>query len=303
MSSAAPSILGDWGSTRLRLWLIAGDAVVAQREAPGLFAPGTVPAISLAAALEELDPHGEAARIVLCGMAGARGGMLEAPYRDCPAGPAEWAGAAACADFAGRELAVLPGLRCRSEAGVPDVMRGEECQVFGAIAADPALGEGTWHCVLPGTHSKWVTLRDGRITGFTTCITGEFFARLEESSLLGAARLDEHGSGSEDDGFTDGLAARQRGGAIGTLAFAARSARLCDGRSLAWARGYLSGLLIADEIGAHCPVAMDREVVVIGAPRLVARYAEALRATGTAARIADGDVCVLQGLETANAQR
>src|SRR5713226_4964478 len=46
-----------------------------------------------------------------------------------------------------RSAWIAPGLSCRSSAGVPDVMRGEETQIIGALA-ELSSGEAT--ICLPG---------------------------------------------------------------------------------------------------------------------------------------------------------
>lgn len=294
-----PHILGDWGSTRLRLWLAADGDCARREDGPGLFASDASPPEVLAAALAQLDPDRSAQQVVLCGMAGARGGLVEAPYLRSPAGRAEWSAAAVSTVADGREVRVLPGLSCRLPSGSTDVLRGEESQVFGAMALDPALQSGSHVCVLPGTHSKWVSLLDRRITGFATAMTGELFALLAPSSLLGAARLPTAGNGTEDDGFADGIAARKGGTGVAQLAFAARTARLCGGQSAAWARGYLSGLLIADEILSRPPEQRAGPIVLIGDAALCARYGDAMARLGIEARVLDGETCALRGLEVA----
>ena len=91
-----------------------------------------------------------------------------------------------------------PGARCPARrrwrscratasaaAAAVDVMRGEETQLLGALAA--RLGHGDGWCVLPGTHSKWVRLQGGAIAEFATFMTGELFALLSQHGTLAAA--------------------------------------------------------------------------------------------------------------------
>ena len=103
-------------------------------------------------------------------MAGSRQGWIEAPYCATPAGAHEIASKLAWIE-PGR-IAIVPGIS-HEEDGVPDVMRGEETQILGAAEL---LGEADFTAVLPGTHSKWVEVRAGRIERFRTFMTGEFFA-------------------------------------------------------------------------------------------------------------------------------
>ena len=51
----------------------------------------------------------------------------------------------------------------------------------------------------PGTHTKWVAARDGRITGFRTVMTGELFALLKEHSILASRMRAEPAPGPDFD--------------------------------------------------------------------------------------------------------
>lgn len=287
---SATRVLGDWGGTNLRLFRVQDGAVTARLEGPGTTALSGNAAEVLAERLAVWLADGPIAGVTLCGMAGSPAGLVVAPYAPCPAKVGQWQATPARIMVAGVAVDILPGLSCRDAHGVPDVMRGEEAQVFGAIALDPTLGEGRHVIVLPGTHSKWVTLEDGAITAFRTAPTGEVFALLAgQSSLTGN---DAPGDGSFDDGFARGLS-RASEAPLGAL-FEARAARLLDGRSRDWARGYLSGLLIGAEVAQFAPV--DSPVAIIGAPALAALYARALAARALPFARIDGDAAVLAGL-------
>jgi 2-dehydro-3-deoxygalactonokinase len=229
-------------------------------------------------------------RIVLCGMAGARGGLHEVPYLDCPVSSGEWAAGAVQRDLAGARLTLAAGLSCHALDGRPDVMRGEDAQAFGAMALDPDLSAQTHWMVLPGTHSKWVRLKNASLTGFRTFMTGELFALLDESSLTLA---DAPRGDDAAEGFTEGLARAADGGGLSGDLFEARSAQLVDGKSASWARGFASGLLVGAEITEMAP---QGAVTVIGEMQLAARYAEALARRGVAATCLDGEACAIAGL-------
>jgi 2-dehydro-3-deoxygalactonokinase len=284
-------ILGDWGGSRLRLWLVSDSEIVERREGSGMIHAANA-SDTLATAIAGWD----AGRIVLSGMAGARHGMLETAYSPCPVTAGRWAAAAGFGEFAGRPLRVAAGVACRDEHGRPDVMRGEETQVFGAMALDPALAKGEHAFVLPGTHSKWVRLNDGEIVGFRTFITGELFGALKGTSLF-AAGGDESADPLEA-GFLDGLARSTADPGLTSTLFEARSAQLCDGKSAGWASGFVSGLLIGIEVAEMAP---DEPLTIIGEPRLAARYALALVRAGTEATILDGERCAIAGLRLLDA--
>lgn len=282
-------VLGDWGSSRLRLWRMQGATIAERREGPGIFSAGG-PRVALKYLLEDWD----AERVILCGMAGARNGLIEAPYVHCPAKLADWSGQAIDLAFDGRALTLAPGM---ADSERSDVMRGEETQVFGAMVLDPALGTGCHLLLLPGTHSKWVELEDGRITRFQTHLTGELFELLNRSSLFNVSPAD-----GEDDGngFADGLRrSAAESDPTGAL-FEARAAQLLAGKSSGWARGFVSGLLIGTEVRARIRSAPNA-VAMIGEPGLTSLYGTALASCGAATSALDGEACAIAGLRLLDA--
>ena len=288
-------VVGDWGTSRLRLFRIEAGIVTDRCEAPGIGTAEATPEAVLREALIPWRATGDPERIALCGMVGSRNGWVEVPYVDCPADPATWIAGAARLALDGIPVMILPGLATRTAA--PDVMRGEETQIFGAIALERRLASGRHRIVLPGTHSKWATIADGRITGFRTYLTGELFALLRDHSILARAASDTAVDPQDEaTGFAHGLD-RAALGTIGQL-FEARSAQLLMGRSHGWALGYLSGLLIGGEVAEvlRGEPAVDR-VTVIGDPRLADRYRTALAQFDVAVDRLDGDAAALAGLD------
>lgn len=295
--------VGDWGTTRLRLFRMEAGEIVARRDGAGIGQLKGPPADAL---LETLGDWGNEAResgVMLCGMAGSRNGLVEAPYVPCPAGLADWALRSAETMVDGIAVRIAGGLSTANFAGAPDVMRGEETQIFGALALDPALSEGRRLLVMPGTHSKWVELEGGRVTRFQTSFTGELFALLRDQSIL--TRLGAGDEGGED-GFAAGLARIRQTGALLASMFEARAAQLIDGRSRGWAVGFLSGLALGAEVSENARLAgatAGEPVTLIGGAELSALYVKALAAFGHPSHILDGDRCALAGLATLEANK
>ncbi len=272
----------DWGTTSLRAFRIGSTgAVRARRELKrgilnvenGRFAE------MLREVVGDWIADGET-RILLSGMIGSRQGWQEAPYLPCPASAADLAGAVERVRFDGAEVRLVPGVSARDEAGVPEVMRGEETQIVGA------LGDlrGNAIACLPGTHSKWVTVEDGRITGFTTHMTGESFAALRGHTILGRMMRD----GSTDPAaFARGVArAADPGGLLHHL-FGVRALGLFGELADDAAASYLSGLLIGHEVRAAMRSGMA--VHLIGAPELCALYERAIKQCGGTGHLRDQD--------------
>ena len=295
---AGARVLCDWGSSRLRAFREIGGVITERRDGPGIAQLGSCsPADALAAALEPWRAAGRLGPLVLCGMAGSRNGLVEVPYVRAPATLAQWrAGARRLRD--GEDgLIILAGIQAQNFRDVPDAMRGEETQIFGALSLEPPLASGRQILVLPGTYSKWVEVRDGRIARLQTYCTGELYDLLSARSALlrvgGAAETDE-------DAFEIGLRNAARYDLSANL-FETRSAQLIEGRSAAWARSLLSGLLIGAEVHSMraSRVAVSGPLTIIGEPALTARYLHALGHYGEQARCLDGDACVLAGLRAA----
>jgi len=277
---SSPALLAvDWGTTALRGALLAADGtVLAERAAPrGLL---NVPPGGWAAAFDaEFGPWLSAHPGLVClmaGMVGSRQGWAEAAYCPCPATLADLAGALHWVQ-PGR-VAIVPGL-CTSAAGVPDVMRGEETQAFGALQQ---LGLDDATLVLPGTHSKWVTVQGGRITGFATHMTGECYALLRQQSIL-ARTLPADDGAWVPEAFDRGVARAQAPGGLLHHLFSVRTLSLFDREDGPALASTLSGLLIGEELRAQALPA-GQAVVAVGSPALTARYQRALALQGHAVR-------------------
>ena len=278
----------DWGTSSLRAARItAGGVVLEERASPrGIL---TVPAGGFAAVLDGACGDWLREPGIVClvsGMAGSRQGWHEAPYCACPAGFAELARSLHWA-VPGR-IALVPGLSCEVD-GVPEVLRGEEVQVFGALQL---LHESDGLFVLPGTHSKWVRVAGGRVQSFTTCMSGEFHALLRQHSIL-ARTLPTADGPTDSEAFRRGVLQAQQAGSLLRSAFSVRTLALFDRLAPAAAASYLSGLVIGEELrlqhtGGTAPV-------LVGAAQLTALYALALATLGCTARTL-GPEATWQGL-------
>jgi 2-dehydro-3-deoxygalactonokinase len=273
----------DWGTTGFRAYRLDGDGrILESRSAEaGILSvkDGAFPAV-LEAHAGDWIAAGETP-IVMSGMIGSRQGWLEAPYAACPAGLAEIAAGVRKVAWNGREAWIAPGVSCRDAAGVPDVMRGEEMQILGALGQ---LGPGRHTVCLPGTHSKWVEVGDDRILNLATHMTGEAFAVLKAHSILGRMMKD----GPADAGaFEDGV--RRSGEAGGLLhhLFGVRARTLFGELADAASASYLSGLLIGHEIRSARNGASV--VHLLGTTQLGEAYRRAFAALGMVSITLDPD--------------
>ncbi|MFZ9299017.1 MAG: 2-dehydro-3-deoxygalactonokinase [Hylemonella sp.] len=280
-----PSLLAvDWGTTSLRGALLdaAGQVIEERAFARGIL---SVPAGAFAATFEASFGDWLAAtpglRCLMAGMVGSRQGWQEAPYCACPAGFSDIVSALAW--VRPNQIAIVPGLRCEqlepqgdlNSVPVPDVMRGEETQVFGAMQA---LGQSDAWLVLPGTHSKWVRVQDARIQHFSTYMTGEIFALLRQHSIL-ARTLPGEDADLDEAAFLRGVRRALASHSLLQTAFSARTLALFDQASPEQLLSYLSGLVIGEELRVQTRLGIQH-VVLIANAALAHRYQLALAECG-----------------------
>lgn len=299
LSESVAWIAVDWGTSNLRAWGLdrEGQVVAARTSEKGM---GKLKREEFAGALLEAIadmPVTGTTDVLICGMAGARQGWLEAPYLEAPTDLRGLAAAAVQPDAgsARYSVSILPGV-CQKRGG-DNVMRGEETQLLGLATLIP--GYSGLVC-MPGTHSKWALLHGTHIEHFTTAMTGEVFELLKTHSVLrhslgGASDGPEQAAGFAA-GAADGL--ERPADLLGQL-FRVRAGALLSGRQPDWCAGYLSGLLIGTEIAANRHQIGNEPVPLIGSSTLCALYMQVLAMAGAAGRAVDATEVVLAGLKAA----
>ncbi len=216
----------DWGTSSLRAFLFGDGGTVLDRQAAPLGIM-QVPDRAFASVFREITARWRADApglpAIASGMIGSAQGWREVPYQSGPATLSDVAAGCARVEAEdGTTVWIVPGL---ARAGSrPEVMRGEETQILGALALRPDLWSAALF-VLPGTHCKWVEVRDGRIEGFQTFMTGELFSALREHTILGRPARTAAGAPSGDDAaFRRGIeTARGSAQGLAPLLFSART--------------------------------------------------------------------------------
>ena len=294
MTDRAALIALDWGTSSLRAWLLGADGGVldARRSDRGLLAVTRAdgdPTTAWDAAFTDtcgdwLAAH-QGVPVLACGMVGSAQGWVDAGYRDVPTALEVGPGDLTAVDHRTGRVHVVPGLR--STAGPGDVIRGEETQVAGVLDALGTAGDLT--VVLPGTHSKWVSVRQRRVEAFSTAMTGELYGLLLGDSIL--ARTATHAV-RDDEAFRRGVAAASGGRGLQVELFGARALVLAGRLPPGSVPDYVSGVLVGDEVAHLLPRAGAGPVVVCGGEDLCRRYALALAAAGVEAEVHTEDVTV-----------
>lgn len=296
-ASNAPFCLAvDWGTSSFRLWLLdeAGAVLGESRSTEGMMhcaESGFEPVLK--AHLEKAGAPG-GLPILICGMAGARQGWLEAPYVETPARLETLGQKAVRVDVDWADIRILPGIAQRDRQA-PNVMRGEETQLLGALSGrDVAL------VCMPGTHCKWVRVSGGSVTDFTTYMTGELFDVIGRHSILKHALAES--TPEADAAAFDAAVESVLGGDARVLSrlFEVRAAGLLDLADPKGGAGHLSGLLVGSEVAeAKATYGAELPVVLVAGGGLAKRYGRALDRVGFQVEHLDAEAAVRTGLHLA----
>jgi len=284
----------DWGTTSLRAYLFdaAGEVIATRVSTAGIMnLPVPAEEGGFDAAFDEACgvwlAQAPSLPVLAAGMVGSAQGWVQAPYVETPASAqALVAGIVRVRAACGAEVAVVPGVL--EPGALPNVMRGEETQIFGALGAlgDEAEPE-TALVGLPGTHAKWVVVEGDRIARFYTFMTGEVYAALCAHTILG--RTMKHPVEPDTAAFMRGVGVAREQGCVGLLAtaFSTRTLGLTAQLAADEQPDYLSGLVIGHELAGLEAALARRDVALagcapqlIGAEALCERYRMALAAFG-----------------------
>ena len=301
MTSATPSAIPafvavDWGTSSFRGWLMSakGEVLAESRGIEGmLHCAGTGFAPVLRDHLARLGAP-QATPVLICGMAGARQGWVEAPYLKTPTRLDALHEGAVRVD-AGADIRILPGI-AQARADRPDVMRGEETQLLGVL--DPSFAGLV--CI-PGTHSKWIRIEAGEVVEFATYMTGELFSVISQHSILSHAIATAGQLAANSQPFREGVAtAMAAPSGLTASLFRLRAAQLLGFEQRGDGTDRLSGLLIGTEIAdATARFGQPRRLRLLKAGHLGQLYEVALRACGFDVTADDAEQASRHGLSRA----
>lgn len=291
--SAGNAVIGsriigiNWGSSNFRAYCIAEDgAVVDTMEVPAGIASLTRDGMAdMVAGVAARWPNAD--RIYASGMVGSNIGWSDAGYVRCPVMLDGLEAALHACRIGDVAVSIVPGLACRrSSDDAPDIMRGEETELFGLLASNRLPHSGI--VALPGTHSKWVRIVDGCVTEFMTAMSGEIYDRLTAAGLL-ASIVD--GPSRSGPAFDDGVKAGfQRELGLGTLLFGVRAKVIRGDLQRVDASSYLRGLLIGAEIADALALFrehIDGSLPLVGAGPACELYGVALANLGIESHTVD----------------
>ena len=246
--SEAAYVAIDWGTSSFRLWLVdrAGNLLGERRSHEGMMAAGKLGFATVLQSHLEAVGAAPGLPVVVCGMAGARQGWVEAGYVDTPARLASILQHAVPVPGQNGDIRILPGIAQR-DPKAPDVMRGEETQLLGALGVDAT--DDAVVC-MPGTHSKWVRVSGGTVERFATFMTGELFDVVARETILSHAVTGAEEADDIDAFKSAVIAASEAPSLAANLLFQVRSGQLLYGGTPSSAREKISGTLIGLELAA-----------------------------------------------------
>lgn len=277
----------DWGTTNRRAYLVDSDG----RQA-GEFEDGkgvlSLQSVDFPAAVAEIRQKLGDKPLLLAGMIGSNRGWKDAPYVPCPASIDD---VVAKLVWVGEREAIVPGLSYLGD-GRADVMRGEEVQLLGGVAA--GLVDSNALVCHPGTHNKWIVVHQARIQSFRTVMTGELFSLLKEHSILSDLL---QGPVDDDDAFRTAARHAVFNESLPAELFSVRASVLLGQMKKEDAASYASGLLIGTDVRIGLAVPTGAQVVVMGRPDLTRLYAAALGQANREAIELDGEQCFVAGIQ------
>ncbi|MFT2110987.1 2-dehydro-3-deoxygalactonokinase [Marinomonas sp. 2405UD68-3] len=291
----------DWGTTNLRAFLVDhnGQIVDQKQSDRGML---SLQKNEFEGVLKNLlgDWLSADIPVYMAGMVGSRGGWHEVAYQTCPvsltslAEHLHWLPTnLPC------PVAIVPGIQGLGVHGYHDVIRGEETQLLGALDWLQSQNRGDENplCCMPGTHCKWGQIENSEIRQFSTTLSGEVFARLnDESSLVKGLPISES---LNKEAFNKGLqVSQQKGGFLHHL-FSARSRFVCGELTTAEGRDYLSGIVIGTDVHDILEALQPKQtsVLLIGSHNLSERYALALSFHGLKSEFLDASEASIRGLK------
>jgi 2-dehydro-3-deoxygalactonokinase len=294
MSEAAAFIGVDWGTSNARFLLIAcNGSIIEHRGGPGIGQIDGVDAIENICfdAIADWIAYNPQLPVIMAGMVGSNIGWHMAGYADTPATLEDIASGMLTFEARGTHFSIAPGLATTRSDGLPDVMRGEEVQIFGSVADGDAL------VCLPGTHSKWARVSGGAVTAFHTAPTGELLDIIGRHSILLNPKRPV--AAMPDAAFLEGVEiARDSIAGLESLLFTVRSRQIMHDLKAEAADSYLAGLVMGCEIKSALVLygAQQSAIMLVGSPQLTKLYAAALDCFAATTQQTGGDAASLCGL-------
>ena len=256
----------DWGTSSFRAYLIQKNEVSDTIETnDGMkFVKNHLFEKTLVNLIECWLSEDYITEILASGMVGSKQGWAEAPYQQTPNNLKNLNYITPSLIDSRISLKIFSGL---SQINQPDVMRGEETQIAGFLNENPNFNGSI---CLPGTHSKWVEIRNNNIIKFKTFMTGELFEIISKNSVLMHSVKAEKIDKIELLKSVDEIFQKQE--LFGNALFQLRADDLINSKGPLTYKSKLSGYLLAIELLGSAQFWKNNDIVLIGNPDLMEMY-------------------------------
>ena len=170
----------DWGTSNFRAYLMKNEEVldkISSNDGMKFVKKNHFENILIKNISKWLS-SGEVIEILASGMVGAKQGWIEVPYAETPCSVMKLKVLSPKVNNKKIKIYIVSGV---SQNSPEDVMRGEETQLAGYFLDNPNFSGSI---CLPGTHSKWVNVKNYKILNFNTYLTGELYEIIKNYSVL-----------------------------------------------------------------------------------------------------------------------
>lgn len=261
----------DMGTSNTRLWLYAGEEMLAADAAP--FGAGSSREKGkdyLFGSLRELIGRlleeggvssADVEQIFVSGMAGSEIGLCDVPHIALPADIytlADHLAVRTLPEITDIPFVFVPGLKQMKGELFDDIMRGEETETAGILSAAGITGDAV--LLLPGTHNKVIEVRDGAITSFRTTFSGELLNGIISHSIL-SGQVSHHFA-VKDAAVLQGAAYAAENGLNAALFHIRVMAK--NGRDTDHLSSFLYGAVLGEDIALIRRIAAGRPVYIGG---------------------------------------
>ena len=256
----------DWGTSTFRAYLVQNNKVSDTIETKdGMkFVKSHLFEQTLLSLIDRWLDDDEITEILASGMVGSKQGWEEAPYQQIPCNLKKLNHITPTLKDNRISLKIFSGI---SQTHQPDIMRGEETQISGFLNETPNFNGSI---CLPGTHSKWVEIRNNNIIKFKTFMTGELFEIISKNSVLihsvEAEKIDKMELLKSVDKIL------QKPELFSNALFQLRADDLINSKGPTIYKSRLSGYLLAIELLGSVEFWKNKDIVLIGKPDLTEMY-------------------------------
>ena len=256
----------DWGTSTFRAYLVQNNKVSDTIETKdGIkFVKSHLFEQTLLSLIDRWLDDDEITEILASGMVGSKQGWEEAPYQQIPCNLKKLNHITPTLKDNRISLKIFSGI---SQTHQPDIMRGEETQIAGFLNETPNFNGSI---CLPGTHSKWVEIRNNNIIKFKTFMTGELFEIISKNSVLihsvEAEKIDKMELLKSVDKIL------QKPELFSNALFQLRADDLINSKGPTIYKSRLSGYLLAIELLGSVEFWKNKDIVLIGNPDLTEMY-------------------------------